>query len=127
MTITRFRSTTLDYSSPPLLWTLFELQFLKPFGDKRYLFRLDLFDAYPQPVLLQQFTQPLSIDEIDRWSAVPRSLQFGITSKRPSGDEDPLVAATGHGTSEVPNDCRTDAPPGIACIERTRGSSTVTS
>lgn len=73
-------------------------------GVDTHLFDRPNGDLDSQLVQLEQVTEPISIDEFQRWRSVARCLSSGFCRESAGRDQEPLIAASGHRSAEV-SDC----------------------
>lgn len=59
--------------------------------------------------MLQQVTEPISIDEFQGWRSVARCLSSRFCREGAGRDQEPLIAASGHRSTKVPDRTHRDA------------------
>jgi hypothetical protein len=71
-------------------------------------------------VPFEQFTEPVTVNEVDRWRTVAGRFPFSVRGERARRDQQALVASSCHRPAKVPDSARADAATVALALEEDR-------
>src|ERR1700680_132520 len=74
----------------------------------------------PEVIALEELTETVAVDKVDRWCAVGRCFLLGVGGGRVCGDQQAFVAAAGHRAAEVAYRAGADAAAVSLALEKDR-------
>lgn len=80
-----------------------KLDCLEPVGV--YFYSLNEFGSYAEAEFFKRINKLVAINEIDWWCTVTSCFGVRARSKTTSSDKQPLLRATHHGATEIPDFC----------------------